>query len=63
MTKQSLCAYITSAWTVFVGLSLNEFAILVGIFTALATFCINWYYKHKESKAFRNALRGVDVDS
>ena len=63
MTKQSFCAYLASLFNVIVGLSLNEVAILVGIFTALATFCINWYYKHKESRAFRNALRGVDVDS
>lgn len=61
MTKQSICAYITSVWTVIVGLTLNEIAILVGIFTALATFCVNWYYKHKESTAFTEALRGGDA--
>lgn len=38
---------------IFGGLSLNEFALLVGIMCSVGTLLINWWYKHKESK--RNA--------
>lgn len=62
MTKPSICAYTASMWGVLVGISLNEVAILVGIFTALGTFAVNWYYKHKESKSFIAALRGEDAE-
>lgn len=45
----SLTAYLASAGTfVFGGLTLQDFAMLVGIITAVATFAVNWYYKAKQ---------------
>lgn len=62
MTKPSICAYLASVWGVIIGLTLNEVAILVGIFTAIGTFGVNWWYKHKESKSFIAALQGRDAE-
>lgn len=33
---------------VFGALSLNEWAIVVGIVCTIGTFALNWYYKRKE---------------
>ena len=35
----------------FGAITLNEWAVIVGILTGVGTFIVNWYYKHKESKA------------
>lgn len=45
----STTAY-SSSWimTTFGALSLNEVALLVGIFCTLGTFVVNWYYRKKE---------------
>jgi hypothetical protein len=28
----------------------SDFAAVAGLFLAFGTFCINWYYRHQESK-------------
>lgn len=39
----------TGSTTVLVGaISLNEWAIIVGIICTVGTFAVNWYYKRKE---------------
>lgn len=55
--KPSVFSYIASWLTVFLGgLTLEKFAVLVGIATALATFFINWYYRAKaDARGERNA--------
>ncbi|ALX96075.1 hypothetical protein AV650_22155 [Serratia fonticola] len=35
-------------------LSLNEWAIVIGIVCTILTLLINWYYKHKEREDRRN---------
>ncbi|WFQ80092.1 phage holin family protein [Xenorhabdus sp. SF857] len=35
-------------FTMFGALTLNEWAIIIGIICTVGTFAVNWYYKHKE---------------
>lgn len=47
----SLWAYLTAAGTaVFGGITLQEFAVWIGIITTLGTFILNWYYKAQTAK-------------
>lgn len=57
--KASVCAYISAAWGVLMGITVQEFALWVGICTGVGTFCINWWYKHKADvrEAERHAAR------
>lgn len=42
-------AYLLSILTTFFGVfSLNEWALITGIFCTLSTFLVNWYYRRKE---------------
>ncbi|RXK33844.1 holin [Arsenophonus endosymbiont of Bemisia tabaci Asia II 3] len=42
-------AYSWAAFTAVLGaLSLNEWALIVGIICTLGTFIVNWYYRRKE---------------
>ncbi|MDX7989250.1 holin [Xenorhabdus sp. 12] len=42
-------AYGWGAFTAMLGaLSLNDWAIIVGIICTAGTFAVNWYYKHRE---------------
>ncbi|MCA6222405.1 phage holin family protein [Photorhabdus antumapuensis] len=42
-------AYTWGAFTVMLGaLSLNDWAIIIGIICTVGTFGVNWYYKHRE---------------
>lgn len=46
----SLWAYLAAAGTaVFGGITLQEFAVWVGIITTIGTFIVNWYYKEREA--------------
>jgi len=36
--------------SLMLGLSLNDWAMLVGILTAAGTFIVNWYYKRQHLK-------------
>lgn len=49
-TAATVASYTTSGSLVVFGLSMNDFAAVVGIALGLATFCINWYYQAKRSK-------------
>jgi hypothetical protein len=48
--KTSVASYLASGGLVIFGLSANDFAVLVGLVFAAATFVINWVYKHKHLK-------------
>jgi Flp pilus assembly protein TadB len=44
-------SYVASASTTVVGgLTLQEFAVWVGICTAIATFLLNWHYQRKADR-------------
>ena len=54
-------AYTSAGGTIVAGLSLNDWAMLVGIIATIATAFLNWYYKQKHLEiARRNA--GLDDD-
>jgi len=43
-------AYIAAvASAAFSGLTLHDVALGVGIFTAIGTFLVNWYYKERDA--------------
>ncbi len=44
--------------TLFGALSLNDWALVIGIVCTIGTFAINWYYRDKE---FRRKSGGEDV--
>ena len=47
---RSIVAYIASLGSMLFGkMNLEELAIYVGIFTAVGTFIINWYYRYKQN--------------
>ena len=41
-------------------LSLNEWAVLTGIFCTIGTFFVNWYYEHK--KYLRSTARDINCE-
>ncbi|EFV3956763.1 hypothetical protein HRA29_005534 [Salmonella enterica] len=41
-------------------LSLNEWAVLTGIFCTIGTFFVNWYYEHK--KFLRSTSRNINCE-
>lgn len=44
-------AYMWAAFTTAIGaLSLDQWAVLIGILCTVGTFAVNWYYKRKEFK-------------
>lgn len=48
---REVAAYIASVLTtIFGSLSLNDLAVIVGIFCTVGTFAINAYYKRKDDK-------------
>jgi hypothetical protein len=49
---------VSGVLTVF-GMSLNDIALILGILLGVATFLINWYYKHK---TYQYHLKEMDDD-
>lgn len=46
----SVVAHVTGWLTAaFGGLTLEKFAVIVGIATSLGTFAVNWYYAKKKA--------------
>ena len=51
MEKGNLVTAYTAAFiTIVSGMTVNEFVALGGLLIGLATFVINWLYKHKNFK-------------
>lgn len=51
MSTTSAAAYGTGAGVILIGgLSLSDWAIVIGIACTIGTFAVNWYYKQKEFK-------------
>lgn len=47
----SAVAQVASWFTVLMGgITLEEFAMIVGILTSLGTFAVNWYYARKKAQ-------------
>lgn len=39
--------YAAGGGTVIAGIALNDAAMVLGIIATIATFIVNWYYRHK----------------
>ena len=53
-------SYVTSAtMTVLGGLTINEWMAVIGIILGIATFVVNWFYKHKQ---FKQAQKSREAD-
>ena len=49
MSTTSAAAYGTGTGMILVGgMSLSDWAIIVGIICTVGTFAVNWYYKRQE---------------
>lgn len=55
-------AYTSAGGTFVAGLSLNEWAIIVGIAATVLTLCMNWYYKQKHLDLARKHVGAIDDD-
>lgn len=50
----SLCSRLSYLASIMLSLSLEQWAIVVGMVTAIGTFFVNWYYKRQHLKLSRN---------
>lgn len=55
-------AYASAGGTFVAGLSLNDFAIIVGIVATVITLLLNWYYKQKHLDIARSMSRPSVAD-
>lgn len=55
-TATTVATYTASGSAVIFGLSANEFAAVAGVYIALFTFALNWYYKYQYLKLTRERL-------
>lgn len=46
--SSSISYFLGAVCTLFGALSLNDIAIIIGIFLSIATFVINWLYKRQD---------------
>jgi uncharacterized membrane protein YphA (DoxX/SURF4 family) len=46
----SKVTYTVSGVLMIFGFTLNDLALILGMILGIATFCINWYYKHQTLK-------------
>lgn len=54
-------AYAASAGAVFLGLTANDLAIIVGVGIAFLTFLVNWYFKWRTFKVIEKAAKEKKV--
>ena len=55
--KTSIASYASSGGLIVFGMSANDFAVMVGLCLAFATFLLNWFYKHKHLKAIERRVK------
>ena len=49
-TVASKATYTLSGVLMLFGFTLNDLALILGMVLGVATFCLNWYYKHQTLK-------------
>ena len=54
--KSTIAAYSASGSLTVFGVLMNDLALLVGMFFALMTFVLNWYYKYQELKVIERRV-------
>ncbi|WP_283130784.1 phage holin [Enterovibrio norvegicus] len=47
-------AYASSFIMTIAGLTINEWVALGGLFIGVATFAVNWWYKHVQTKIMQD---------
>ena len=55
-------AYASAGGTFVAGITLNEWAIIIGIVATIVTLLMNWYYKQKHLDLARERLFDMDDD-
>ncbi|MFL7024270.1 phage holin [Enterovibrio norvegicus] len=50
----SAISYSASAVTTMAGLTFNEWVALGGFLIGVATFAVNWWYKHAQTKIMQD---------
>ena len=64
--KSTVAAYSASGSLTVFGVLMNDLALIVGMFFALMTFVLNWYYKYPGLKVIerrvcmQSAMEGQD---
>lgn len=59
----SPATFVSSAGTVYFGLTLNDIGVAVGIISTLAALVMNWYFKRQHLKLAEGlAARGIAPD-
>ena len=53
--------YSAAGSAVAFGLTANEFAAILAAFVALATFLVNWFYRHKHFKLAADQLGNQSI--
>ena len=48
--KTTIASYVSSGGLIIFGMNANDFAVVVGVILAIATFLLNWFYKHQHLK-------------
>ena len=56
-TSSSIAMGTGSATAMFGALSLNDWAIIIGIVCTVGTFAINWHYKQKSFRLLEKEYR------
>lgn len=56
-TSSSIAVGTSSATAMFGALSLNDWAIIIGIVCTVGTFALNWYYKRKSFRLLEKEYR------
>ncbi|WP_052123788.1 phage holin [Gallibacterium anatis] len=62
MKDSTTYAYWGAVISFFSGLSINEWASLIGIGLGVATFLLNWYFKNEELKLKRKQQNDNDEE-
>lgn len=58
----SKASYTSAGGTLVAGLTLNEWAMIVGIVATIASFGLNWYYKYKHLQLARRNINAMVED-
>ena len=54
--KSTVAAYSAAGSLTVFGVLMNDLALIVGMFFALMTFVLNWYYKYQELKVIERRV-------
>lgn len=57
--KTSIASYASSGGLIIFGMSANDFAVIVGLIMAFATFLLNWWYKHQHLKMIERKVNSM----